>query len=91
MSQRRTQERYGIKYRREQFSVDDLVPLDLSFLMKGQCTKLQARYRGSYVVIPLVDYQEGIDVVRKLSDTTLKVRYERVNLQFMKRYINPQP
>ena len=30
-------------------------------------------------------------MVRKLSDTTVIPRYERVNLRHMKRYINPQP
>ena len=89
-SQKRTQERDETKYRREQFSVGDLVLLDLPFLMKGQCTKLQARYRGPYVVVSLVEDQEGTYVVRKLSDTTTKPRYERVNLRHMKRYINQQ-
>ena len=42
--------------------------------MKGQCTKLQARYRGPYVVVSLVEDQEGTYVVRKLSDTTVNTQ-----------------
>ena len=79
-----------MKYRREQFSIGDLVLLDLPFLMKGQCTKLQARYRGPYVIVSLSEDQEGAYIVGELSDTTAKPRYERVNLRHMKRYISPQ-
>ena len=51
ISQKRTQEKDKGKYGEEQFSVGDLVLLDLPFLMKGQCTKLQAGHRRPYVVV----------------------------------------
>ena len=86
-NQLKTQARDAKKFIREEFERGDLVLLDMPYLMTGQSTKLQARYRGPYIVEEKVDDQDALYVVRKLHDTNRKSKYERVNLKHMKRYV----